>query len=101
MTDDQVTVSIAGLGTNTGIAKTIQDSFGTIISKDDYPTFTISLKPSAFEVGEKIISNGTDRDLVVTGYDDTGSLKVFGSYDLSVDEIIQGKTSGNIATIKS
>ena len=101
LTDDQVTVSIAGLGTNTGIAKTIQDSFGTIISKDDYPTFTISLKPSAFEVGEKIISNGVDRDLVVTGYDDTGFLKVFGSYDLSVDETIQGKTSGNIATIES
>ena len=101
LTDDQVTVSIAGLGTNTGIAKTIQDSFGTIISKDNYPTFTISLKPSAFEVGEKIISNGIERDLEVTGYDDTGSLKVFGSYDLSTNEIIEGKTSGNIATIES
>lgn len=101
LTDDQVTVSIAGLGTNTGIAKTIQDSFGTIISKDNYPTFTISLKPSAFEVGEKIISNGIERDLEVTGYDDTGSLKVFGSYDLSTNEIIKGKTSGNIATIES
>jgi len=101
LTDDQVTVSIAGLGTNTGIAKTIQDSFGTIISKDNYPTFTISLKPSAFEVGEKIISNGIERDLEVTGYDDTGYLKVFGSYDLSTNEIIEGKTSGNIATIES
>lgn len=101
LTDDQVTLSISGLGTNTGIAKTIQDSFGTVVSKNDYPSFSISLKPSAFEIGETLISDDIERDLVVTGYDDTGFLKVFGSYDLSVNEVLKGKTSGNVATIES
>ena len=100
LVEDTVTLSIAGLGTNTGIAKTIQDSFGTIISRNNYPSFTISLKSSAFDIGETLISDNTERDLVVTGYSD-GLLKVFGSYDLSVNEVITGKTSGNVATIES
>ena len=99
--DDQVTVNISGLGTNTGIAKTIQDSFGTIISKTNYPTFLISLSPSEFEVGEKLLSNGIERDLEVIGYDSSGSLKVFGSYNLSSNEVIVGKSTGNVATIES
>ena len=57
MVDDQVTISISGLGTNTGIAKTIQDSFGTVIAKTNYPEFSISLSPSTFEVGEKLLVN--------------------------------------------
>ena len=101
LNDDQVTISISGLGTNTGIAKTIQDSFGTIVSRDDYPTFSISLLPSIFEVGEKLIIDGEEIDLQVTASDVSGSLKVFGSYDLSINEKIEGKTSGNIATIES
>ncbi len=96
---DQVTISIAGLGTNTGIAKTIQDSFGTVVSKKNYPTFSISLSPSTFDVGEKLLISGEEIDLQVTASDE--SLKVFGSYDLSVGERIEGKTSGNIATIES
>ena len=99
--DDQVTISIFGLGTNTGIAKTIQDSFGTIVSKNNYPTFSISLTPSEFEIGETILSNGVDRDLEVVGYDNSGSIKLIGSYNLSPNEIITGKTTGNIATIES
>ena len=101
ITDDKVTVSISGLGTNTGIAKTIQDSFGTIISKTNYPTFSIISSPSEFEVGEKLLSNGVERDLEIIGYDNSGFLKVSGSYDLSPNEVITGKSTGNIATIES
>ena len=101
LVEDKVTLSIVGLGTNTGIAKTIQDSFGTIVSKDNYPTFSISLRSSAFEIGETLIVDDVERDLVVTGYDDSGFLKVFGSYDLSVNEVLKGKTSGNLGTIES
>jgi len=99
--DDQVTISIAGLGTNVGVAKTIQDSFGNIIAKKDYPTFSLLLSPSGFEIGEALISDGIETDLKVTDYDDSGSLKVLGTYDLSVNEIIVGKSSGNVATIES
>ena len=99
--DDQVTLSIAGLGTNVGIAKTIQDSFGTIVSKKNYPTFSISLSPSKFEIGETLISDGIERDLKVIGYSNTGTIKIFGSYNLSVNEIITGRSSGSVGTVQS
>ena len=101
LNDDQVTISISGLGTNTGIAKTVQDSFGTVISKNNYPTFSISLLPSTFDIGEELLINGEKIDLQVIESDVSGSLKVFGSYDLSVNEKIEGEISGNIATIES
>ena len=101
ITDDEVTISISGLGTNTGTAKVIQDSFGTIVSKNNYPTFSISLTPSIFEIGEKLLVNNEEVDLEVTTSDNSKTLKVFGSYDLSVGEKIKGKISGNIATIES
>jgi hypothetical protein len=99
--DARVTIDISNLTSNTGIAKTIQDSAGTIVNKNNYPSFELTLSPSFFDIGEKIISNGIERDLEVVGYDDAVSIKVFGSYDLSVGEIITGKTTGNIATIES
>jgi len=99
LVDDQVTLSISGLGTNTGIAKTIQDSFGTVIAKTNYPEFSISLSPSTFEVGEKLLVDNEEVDLEVTDADNFGFLQVFGSYDLSIGEKLQGKTSGNVATI--
>ena len=99
LVDDQVTLSISGLGTNTGIAKTIQDSFGNIISKTNYPEFSISISPSSFDIGEKLLSDGEEIDLEITDQEGPKSIKVFGSYDLSLGEKLEGKTSGNIATI--
>jgi hypothetical protein len=93
-----VTINISGLTTNTGIAKTIQDSVGNIIKSTDYPTFNVTQIPSQFIVGEKLISNNTERDLKISSYENS-FIKVSGTYDLSVGEIIVGKESGNIATI--
>ena len=95
---DSVTINISGLTTNTGIAKTIQDSVGNIIKRTDYPTFTVTQIPSQFIVGEKLISNNTERDLEISSYENS-FIKVSGTYELSVGEIIIGKESGNIATI--
>ena len=95
---DSVTINISGLTTNTGIAKTIQDSVGNIIKKTDYPTFTVTQIPSQFIVGEKLISNNTERDLKISSYENS-FIKVSGTYELSAGEIIVGKESGNIATI--
>jgi hypothetical protein len=89
-----------GLTTNTGIAKTIQDSIGNIINSVDYPSFEVVQKVSPFIIGETIISNNIERDLIITDYDKT-SIKVYGSYDLSIEEVITGKESSNIATIDS
>jgi hypothetical protein len=95
---DSVTIDISELTTNTGIAKTIQDSVGNIIKRIDYPTFTVTQIPSQFIVGEKLISNNTERDLKISSYENS-FIKVSGTYELSVGEIIIGKESGNIATI--
>ena len=101
LVNDQITINVSGLTTNTGIAKTIQDSSGTIINKNDYPVFEVTIQPSAFEIGEKLISDDIERDLEIVEYTDSASIKVFGSYDLSVGEKIVGKTSGNVATIQN
>jgi hypothetical protein len=37
----QLTIDISKLTTNTGIAKTIQDSVGNIIKRIDYPSFKL------------------------------------------------------------
>ena len=95
---DLSSTSNGGLTTNTGIAKTVQDAFGSLINEDDYPTFNVTQKRLNFSIGEQIISNSIARDLFVSDYDGT-ILKVFGTYDLSLNEVISGKESGTIATI--
>jgi hypothetical protein len=96
--NDQVVLSISGLGTNTGIAKTIQDSTGILINQNSYPTFTATQSISEFLVGEKLSSNSIVRDLVVVE-SNQNLLKVSGSYNLSIGEKITGAQSGNVATI--
>ena len=96
---DKVIFNISNLTSNTGIANQIQDSFATIVNSENYPTFNITKIPSYFLIGEKIISNNIERDLIITDSTET-SIKVFGSYELSIDEVIKGKQSGNIATIR-
>ena len=94
----ELNLSNFGLTTNTGIAKTIQDSFANIINSKNYPLFEVVQKSSSFIIGEKIITNNIERDLIIQDYNKT-FIKVFGSYELSNDEIIKGNQSGNIAII--
>ena len=98
--NDQVTISVAGLTTNTGIAKTNQNFAGTLINKRDYPEFKLIKKKSEFLIGESLSSNNIVRDLRVQKID-KNSIKVSGLYDLSVGEIITGTESGSVATINS
>ena len=95
---DSVTIDISKLTTNTGIAKTIQDSVANIIKKTNYPTFDVTQISSQFIVDEKLISSGVERDLKISSYENS-FIKVSGTYQLSVGEIIVGKQSGDIATI--
>jgi len=94
----RVTIDVSNLTSNTGIAKTIQDSSGMIVQYSNYPSFEVVQKSSLFLIGEKIISNDIERDLFITSSDDN-FIKVSGSYELSLGEIIKGKESGNIASI--
>ena len=47
---------ISSFTSNAGIAKTSQNSFGIVISKNDYPTFKVTQKVSKFSIGEKLLS---------------------------------------------
>ena len=95
---DKVTIDITGLTTNTGIAKTIQDSIANIIKSTDYPEFKVSQTSSFFNIGEKLSSKGVSRDLKIISTNNS-FIKVFGSYNPSIEEIIVGNETGNIATI--
>ena len=93
-------LSVSEFTTNTGIGKTIQDFSGVIINKNDYPTFKVVQEPSKFFIGETLSSNQIIIDLEVTA-SEKDSLKVLGSYELSVGEVVTGNESGTVATIKS
>jgi hypothetical protein len=98
--NDTITISVSGLTTNTGIAKTIQDYSGVVINKNDYPEFKVTQKLSPFFVGETLSSNGIVRDLTVAK-NIGNTLKVSGLYELSLGETITGSQSNSTATIKS
>ena len=98
----QIEYNISGLTTYAGIANTAQGGLASIINYQNYPQFSITQAPLLFSAGEKLSLNNnqiiTEIDLEVT-YSDNNSIKVFGSYRLSVGDVIIGKTSGTIATI--
>ena len=95
---DLSSVSNGGLTTNTGIAKTASDGFGSLIHIDDYPTFEVVQKKLNFNIGEKLISDNVERNLEVFSSSDS-KLKITGNYELSVGEVITGKSSGTVATV--
>ena len=97
-TADKVTINLAGISTNTGIAKTVQDASGSIINTDVYPVFDVAQGIASFTIGERIRSNGILRDLTISSQDQS-FIKVAGSYELSLNEVISGAVSGTIATI--
>ena len=97
---------LSSVTTNAGVAVTNQNSFGTIISKNDYPTFKVTQEISKFSVGEKLLA------LVGTSYipvnlkitESTNDLIKIeetspGAFNLTVGQLIKGFDSGNIAKI--
>ncbi len=100
----EVEFDISSYATNAGIAVTNQNSFASLVRRSNYPVFDVSQTPLNFITGEKIYTenNGLyiERDLIVTeNLNDL--LKVYGTYDLDENDVILGKDSGTVATIKS
>ena len=103
-----ISFDLSSVTTNAGVAKTLQNSFGTIINKNDYPEFKVTQNISKFSVGEKLLA------LVGDVYTST-NLKVSestnefikieeeipGSFNLITSQIIKGFNSGNIGTINA
>ena len=96
--------SVSGLTTNPGVAKTSQESYASIVNYKNYPQFSTSLKYSYFIPGEKIFTKDgisfVERDLYIVSSSNS-FIKVFGTYDVSSNEIIKGSKSGTIARINT
>ena len=101
-----VEFNLSSLTSNPGIAKTVQNSFAQIISKNDYPQFEVTQKIFNFNIGEKIsafigdsfvpvelsVSESTDEFIKIV--EDSP-----GAFTLVSGQRIRGANSGNIATI--
>jgi hypothetical protein len=94
--------NLSELSSNPGVAKTIQESYASIVNYKNYPLFNVTQKFSPFLIGEKISSdNGNGfivRDLIVTNCE-KNYIKVSGSYILSKNERIRGLESFSEASI--
>jgi len=101
LSEDRITIDASEYTSNTGIAKTIQDSSGTIINKKNYPEFNVITQSSLFSVGESLLVNGVEVDLKVESNTNDTDLKVVGSYELFVNDKIVGKSSGNTAYVST
>ena len=103
-----ISFDISPFTTNAGIAKTIQNSFGTIVSRNSYPQFKVTQEISKFSVGEKLLAFvGTSYipvDLKVS-VSTNEFIKVVeetpGAFNLVTGQLIKGFVSGNIATINT
>ena len=92
--------NLSGISTNVGIAKTIQESYGSIVNSKNYPIFEVTQTYSPFIDGEVLSVEGTTQDLKVSS-DNENYIKVSGSYEVSSGQVLRGTQSGNLATINS
>ena len=84
---------------NAGTPVTIQtNQFTSIVNKKNYPTFSISKIPSAFYIGEKLLINGSESDLIVKT-SDKNYLTIDGEQNLLYDDQLKGLSSGNLARV--
>jgi len=103
-----ISFDLSPFTSNAGIAKTVQNSFGVIISKNDYPVFQVKQKISRFSVGEKLLAfvglSYVPTNLKVTEATDE-FIKIEeekpGAFNLITGQLIKGFVSGNIATINT
>ena len=84
--------------TNSGVVLEDQGAIPTLINKDDYPVLVAVQKRSTFLIGENLLVNSIERDLSIASSEES-SIKVRGSYEISVGDVLQGVDSGNIATV--
>jgi hypothetical protein len=100
----EVEFDISPYATNAGVADTSQNSFAFLVNKNNYPVFNVTQEAGAFIIGETLFTKSgttyTERDLVITD-NLNDSIKVYGTYTLSENQVIVGKDSGTVATIKS
>lgn len=100
----QLQFNLSGLTTNPGIAKTVENFYGSIVNYNNYPKFNVTQSFSNFTVGEtlevKTEIGFTKQNLTIID-SNQNYLKVSGDYDLQSNQIIRGNQSKSIATINN
>lgn len=100
----EVEFNLSSFTSNAGIAKTSQNSYATIVKKDDYPIFKVTQKSSIFQIGESLLLlTGNEYNNIDLSVTESGQnyVKVYGTYQLSTNDVIKGSISGSIATINT
>ncbi len=100
----EVEIDYTDFTTNTGIAKTVQQGYGSIIKFVDYPRFNVVQSSSPFMVGEEVVVlvNGAYVNEGLTVAESDGdNLKIYGNYKLFVNDTLRGVISGSVATVNT
>jgi hypothetical protein len=92
--------NLSGITTNIGIAKTVQEYYGSITNYKNYPKFEVTQDYSQFINGEFLYIDNNVQDLKVVKNNES-SIKVTGSYEPLIGQIIRGVQSGTLATINN
>jgi len=100
----EIQIDYTNFTTATGIAKTSQQGYASVIKYTDYPRFKTTQSQAQFKVGEKVVVlvNGAyiDEELTVAE-SDGDNLKIYGKYKLFVNDTLRGTISGTVATINT
>jgi hypothetical protein len=100
----QLEFNLSGLTTNPGIAKTVENSYGTIVNYNNYPKFNVTQKFSNFISGE-ILEIKTQLGFIETDLriveSNQNYIKISGIYEIQKNDIIRGTQSGSIATLNN
>lgn len=100
----KIEFSISGFTTNPGIAKTDQFGYASITKEENYPIFEVLQIPSNFILDEPLFVNKNgnyfETDLYVKS-SNSNILKILGTYNLLLNDIIIGKNSGSIGIVNS
>ena len=92
--------SLAGLTTNTGIAKTFQSGYATIVNKNKYPILEPVQTRGVFELNESLLVDNVITDLSVVEIRDD-FIKLDGKFEIKKGDRITGRSSNVSAEITS
>ena len=92
--------NLAGLTTNTGIAKTFQSGYASIINKSNYPVIEPIQTRGVFELFETLMVNSVKTDLTVVEIRDD-YIKTDGKFELKKGDRIKGRSSNVSAEVTS
>ena len=92
--------NLAGLTTNTGIAKTFQSGYASIVNKNVYPILEPVQTRGVFELNENLLVNNQITQLSVVEIRDD-FVKIDGKFDIKKGDRIKGRASGVSAEITS